>query len=65
MTYWQTILLSYPIAVIGFHASSWTYWRLFHRHEGAGRPNWGEAFSDSWYFVLGVMWAMFFYRPNT
>jgi hypothetical protein len=64
MGYWQTLLLMYPLSVVGFRAGEWSYWWLRRRHSGEKSPGWGEAFSASWYSATGAATAMLFYRPG-
>ena len=64
MGYWQTLLLLYPLSVIGFRAGAWTYWRMWRKRRGEPAPGWGEAFCVSWYCTSGAATAMLFYRPG-
>ncbi|MGL4576891.1 MAG: hypothetical protein ACRCV9_19040, partial [Burkholderiaceae bacterium] len=64
MSYWQTLLLMYPLGVIGFRAGAWSYWRLRGRKNGAQVGSWREAFSDSFSSTTGAAVAMIFYVPG-
>lgn len=63
MSYWQTLLLMYPLGVLGFRAGAWMNWRMWSKQRGEPAPGWGEAVSASWYSTSGAAIAMLFYKP--
>jgi len=64
MSYWQTLLLLYPLSALGFLAGAWTYWRMWRKRRGVPAPRLSEAFSAAYYATSGAAVAMLFYRPG-